>query len=125
MPSRQAPAVQIRPFADGDTATIDRLLDRSWPDQPMWRRLSSIHGPGRDVPAVARTYVAVAGGEVVGAATALVSIVHAPLRMLVINVCPLRRWEGIGSGLVAALAGDPAISGGPFLMRISAGDSSG
>lgn len=91
----------------------------------MWRRLSSVHGPGRDVPAVARTYVAVAGGEAVGAATALVSTVHAPLRMLVVNVCPQRRREGIGSGLVAAVADDPAISGGPFLIRIPAGDPSG
>lgn len=104
---------------------IDRLLDRSWPDQPMWRRLCSVHGPGRDVPVVARTYVAVAGAAAVGAATALVSTVHAPLRMLVVNVCPSRRREGIGSGLVATLAGDPAIGGGPFLMRTLAGDPSG
>jgi GNAT superfamily N-acetyltransferase len=104
---------------------LDRLLDRSWPDQPMWRRLSSVHGPGRDLPAVARTYVAVAGGEAVGAATALVSTVHTPLRMLVVNVCPSRRREGIGSELVAALAGDPAIGGGPILMRTPAGDPSG
>jgi hypothetical protein len=125
MPGQQASVVQIRPFGDGDAATIDRLLDRSWADQPMWRRLSAVHGPGRDRPAIVRTYVAVASGEAVGAATALVSTVHAPLRMLVVNVCPQRRREGIGSGLVAAVAGDPAIGGGPFLIRIPTGDPSG
>ena len=106
-------------------ATIDRLLDRSWPDQPMWRRLSSVHGPGRDVPAVARTYVAVSGGEAVGAATALVSTVHAPVRMLVVNVAPERRREGIGTRLVAALSADPAIGDGPLLARIPVGDPGG
>ena len=89
----------------------------------MWRELSSVHGPGRDVPAAARSYVAMVGEEAVGAATALVSTVHAPLRMLVVNVAPEQRRRGVGSALVAALSGDPSVGGGPFLARLPAGDS--
>jgi len=93
----------IRPFEDQDQAGVRRLLDQSWPDDPVMRELHALHGPVQLSP-WQQTLIAEADGVVVGAGTARHGQRHPARYWLVLNVAPGWRRRGIGSRLFTALA---------------------
>ena len=89
------PAV-IRPYEDGDAPGVAELLEESAPSIYRWK-LRAMHGPGRDEPSRWRTKVAV-GAD--GAVTLAHHSVHQGQYVLVVQVAPAHRRQGLGRALV-------------------------
>ncbi|MBK9181014.1 MAG: DUF1294 domain-containing protein [Acidimicrobiales bacterium] len=112
----------VRPFTPHDAAGVQRVLDAVWSGDPVMRSISSVHGrlPLRpDLPG--RTLVAVDDRTVVGVGSLAGSSHYPSHRLVVIDVAPQRRNEGIGTSLVTALreAGDAR----PWLARARGTDA--
>ena len=93
----------IRPYEDRDHAGVQRVLDHSWPDDPVMRELHTLHGPAQLSP-WQQTLIAEADGVVVGAGTVRHGQRHPARYWLILNVAPGWRRRGIGSRLFTALA---------------------
>jgi N-acetylglutamate synthase-like GNAT family acetyltransferase len=94
----------IRGFREGDEASVDALLRAVWPDDPVLRDISAIHGADLDIDGRSRRTVVYEDGDAVIGAGSLVGSARHPTRLfLVVAVTPHRRREGVGSALLDEL----------------------
>lgn len=112
----------IRPYQDHDQAAVRRLLDQSWPNDPVMRELHDLHGPAHLSP-WQQTLIAEADGVVVGAGTARHGQKHPARYWLVLNVAPAARRRGIGSRLFTALAALTCHDPRPFRVQARPSDT--
>ncbi len=111
----------IRPYQDHDQAAVRRLLDQSWPNDPVMRELHDLHGPTH-ISGWQQTLIAEADG-VVGAGTARHGQRHPARYWLVLNVAPAARRRGIGSRLFTALAALTCHDPRPFRVQARPSDT--
>ncbi|HYF64292.1 MAG TPA: hypothetical protein VD886_15830 [Herpetosiphonaceae bacterium] len=118
------PEFHIRPFAPGDEAPIDRLLDDLWGHDPAMLAVSRIHkdwGPATGL--LRTTLVAAHGGTVIGAGTLFESTLHPAHLLAGINVAGGWQRRGAGSQVYAELRRlSPAR---PWMARLSLRDQAG
>jgi len=112
----------IRPYEDQDQAGVRRLLDQSWPDDPVMRERHALHGAAQLSP-WQQTLIAEADGQVVGVGTARHGQRHPERYWLVLNVAPVWRRRGIGSRLFTTLAALTHNDPRPFRVQARASDT--
>jgi len=112
----------IRPYQDHDQAAVRRLLDQSWPNDPVMRELHDLHGPTH-ISGWQQTLIAEADGQVVGAGTVRHGERHPVRYWLILNVTPAWRRRGIGSRLFTALAALTRHDPRPFRVQARPSDT--
>lgn len=105
--------MDARSYRDGDGPGIDRILCRSWPDDPSMREVHSLHGAAREQP-WRRTLVVESRGELVAAGTLRLGERHPARFWLALNVSPSWRRQGIASRLLGDLRVLAGVDARPF-----------